>query len=134
AHVEHLAEDVAEDIADVLAAEGIAVKSSGAADARVAVAIVGRALLRIAQHLVRLAALLEAFLGGMIARIPVGMMLQRHLAVSSLDLLIACAAADAKDFVVIGSGHVLRSAHASFCCELLATRTSAGRSRRSRMR
>ena len=61
AHVEHLAEEIAEDVADILAGKGIAVEAGGA-ETGVAVAIVGSALLRIAEHLIGLAAGLEASL------------------------------------------------------------------------
>src|ERR1700683_4618238 len=133
ADVEHFAEQIPEDGRDVLGAERIAIEAR-CAEAGVAVTIVGGALLRVAQHLIGLAACLESLLRFGIAGIAIGMMLQGQLAIRGFQLLIGRRAGNAKDFVVIGFNHVIGSAHASFCCELLATRTSAGRSRRSRIR
>ncbi len=104
------------------------------AETGVAEAIVGGALLRIAEHLIGLAAFLESLLGFLVAGIAVGMMLEGQLAVSRFQLLVGGRAGNPEDFVVVGFDHVFGSAHASFCCGLLATRTRAGRRRRSRMR
>ena len=59
---------------------------AGAADAGVAEAIVGRALLRVGEHGVRLGRFLELLLGGLVAGIAVRVVLQRQLAVGALDL------------------------------------------------
>jgi hypothetical protein len=50
--------------------------------------LVSRALLRIAQRLVRLAHFLEFFLGGVISRVFVRMILQGELPISLFDLLV----------------------------------------------
>ena len=59
---------IAEDVADVHAARKRASAKTLPAQPRMAVAIVGRALVRVAQHLVGLAGLLELLLGRMVAR------------------------------------------------------------------
>src|SRR2546428_356822 len=58
----------------------------------VSVAVVFRALLGVAQHLVGAVNLLEALLGTLIARIYVRMMLARQLAIGLLDLFLGGAA------------------------------------------
>ena len=74
-------------------------------------AIVGGALLRIAQHAIRLGGLLEALFGGLIVRVAVRMMLQSHLPIRRLDLLIVGFPSYTKDFVIIALGHwILRVA------------------------
>src|SRR5271156_6261754 len=97
------------------------------------VAIVGRALLRVGQHLIRFAGGLELILRFR-RRVAVGMILHGQTAVGSLELLIVAVAGDAQKFVVFDFGHVGCATHASFCCGLLTIRTRAGRSSRSRMR
>ena len=61
--------------------------------------------MRVAQGLVGLAEFLEFFLGGLVARIFVRMKFDGQLAVGLLDFLVAGAAADAEDFVIIAFGH-----------------------------
>ena len=46
------------------------------------VAVVGRAFVGVAQHLIGLAGLFKLFLSGVIARIAVGMVLERLLAIA----------------------------------------------------
>src|SRR4029453_15520221 len=119
---EHIseAEQIAQPPGDVLeAGEGGWIEAALRADARMAEAIVGGALLRIGQHRVRLGRLLEMLLGVLAALIAVGMVLERKLAVGGLQLRVGCAATDAQDLVVIAPGHAV------------ATFTIAGRSRRS---
>ena len=74
---------------DVHAARKRAPAKALRAHARMAIAIVSRALVRIAQHLVSLAGLFELFFGRVVARIPVRMILQRLLAIRALQLLLA---------------------------------------------
>src|SRR5579871_6070844 len=133
-------------------------------------AIVSRALICVAQHLVRFARFLKLFFSDVVARVTVGMILQRLLAVGALQLLVAYIARNAQYFVVVSFSHVctqvsstaftnqwlwslrpcfkphysLRSSpkrrrrelplllQSLVCFEFEATRTSAGRSRRSR--
>ncbi len=64
-------------------------------------AVVGGALLLIAQHGVSLAALLEALLGLIVAGVAVRVILQRQLAIGALDLAVRRSAGDAEDFVII---------------------------------
>ena len=71
------------------------------ADSRVPEAIVARTLFRVREHGIGLAALLELLLRIGIVGIAVGMVLQRQLAVSALDLLVVRGARDAQDFVVV---------------------------------
>jgi hypothetical protein len=66
--------------------------------------IIGRALFGSAQHLVRLAHLLEAGFGvGLLA--DVGMELPRELAISLLDLRVGRVARDAHDLVIVFEFH-----------------------------
>ena len=76
------------------APEGIAIEAR-CAEAGVAVAIIGGALLRVAEHLIGLAALLESLFGFVVARIAVGMMLQGQLAIGRFQLLIGRGAGNA---------------------------------------
>ncbi len=83
-------------------------------------AIVARALVGVGQDRVGLGRFLELLLGGLVAGIAIGVVLQRELAVGALDVLVARVARDAQDGVVVALAH-----------DALATRTSAGRSSRS---
>ena len=125
AHVEHLAEQVAEDVAQVdTAAEATEAARAATAHTRVAKSIVGSALVRIAQHLVRLARLFELLFCGVIARIAVRMILQRQLAISALQLLVAGFTRNAQNLVVICFAHSRICTH-SFLSALLLIRWSA---------
>ena len=119
---EHFAE-AAEDVAEVGEDGGVeaGAGSRGAAHAREAEAIVGRALLGIREDGVRFGRLLEFLLGELIPGIAVGMVLERQLAVRALDFGFAGRPVDAEDVVVIALGR----RHA------FATLTIAGRSSRS---
>ena len=129
--IEHLAEKIAEDVANVDAARKRAAKSlAGSAHARMAVTVVRGALVRVAQHLVRLARLLESLFRGMIAGITVRMILERQLAIGTLQLLVAGLARDAQNLVVICSAHC--QLYSTVCFGLVTTRTIAGRNSRSR--
>src|SRR5882757_2407843 len=134
AHVEHLPEEVSEDISHVSGGKSLETGSTRAADSGVSVTIVGSALLRIREHLVCFARLLELLFRLRIIRVAVGMKLHRQAPVGGLQLLIVAVARDAEKFVVFDFGHFGCWAHASFCCGLFTTRTRAGRSRRSRIR
>ena len=74
-------------------------------EGRVAVLVVGGALLRVAQDFVGFAEFLEFFLGRLVAGILVRMKFDRQLAVGLLDLLDVRGALDAEDFVVVAFGH-----------------------------
>ena len=134
AHVEHFAEEVAEEVADVHAsAEGRTAEAwTAAADAGMAVAVVGGALVGVAEHLVGLAGLLEFFFGGVIAGVEVRMVLASLLAIGALQLLVAGVARDAENFVIVCFAHSWVQSYSLFCCGLELMRTSEGRSRRSR--
>src|SRR5262249_37854984 len=124
ASAEHVAEpeQIAETPEDVLeAGERVRVEAARphAAHARVAVAIVRRALLRIAQHRVRLGRFLEAFFRLGITGVLVRVVRDRQLAVRGLQLHLGGIAAYAEDFVVVALAHPF------------ATFTIAGRSSRS---
>jgi hypothetical protein len=54
-----------------------------------AVAVVGGALVGVAQHLVGLAGLLELLFGRVVAGVAVRMVLERLLAIGALQLLVA---------------------------------------------
>ena len=91
-----------------------------------AIAIVGGALLRIAQDAVGFGGFLEFFFGLLIVGIAIRMVFQRQLAVGALERRRVAIAADAEDFVIIALGGV-------HCyCFFTATFTMAGRSRRPR--
>ena len=83
-------------------------------------AVVAVPLLRVRQNAVRLGRFLEFLFSGVIARIAIGMVLQRQLAVGALDLHLGGGPGDAEDFVVVAFAHAF------------ATFTMAGRSSRSR--
>ncbi len=70
-------------------------------DAGVPEAIVAGALLGVGEHGIGFAALLELLFGLGIVGIAVGMVLQRELAISALDLLVVRRARDAQDLVVV---------------------------------
>jgi hypothetical protein len=72
----------------------------------VAVAIVGRALVRILEDLVGLVELLELVLAILVARIAVGMMLHRELAKRGLDLRVVRRAFNAEGLVKIALRHL----------------------------
>ena len=70
-----------------------------------AIAIVGGALVGVAQHLVGLAGLLEAFFSRMVARIAVRMVPERLLAVGTLQLLLVYVTGYAQNLVIICFAH-----------------------------
>ena len=72
-----------------------------AAQPVVAVAIVSGAFLLIGENAVGLGRFFEFFLGLRIARILVGVILQRHLPIGFLDVLEAGVALQAEDLVVV---------------------------------
>ena len=92
----------AEDVFDVHSGE---VVHAGAAKSFMAVLIVLLSLLRIAQDLVGLGALLEFRLRFLVARILVRMVLDRHAAIGALDLVGRGALVNAQDLVVVAFGH-----------------------------
>ena len=72
-----------------------------AAQALVAVAVIGRAPLGIGQHLVGLGRLLELVLGLGVVAVDVGVQLARQAAERLLDLGVAGVAGDAEHLVVV---------------------------------
>ena len=91
-----------------------------AADAGMTEAIVAGALVAVAEDRVGFGRFLEFLFGLLVARVAIGMVLQRQLAIRALDLLLGGRAGDLEDLVVIALAH-----------DAFATFTSAGRSRRS---
>ncbi len=73
------------------------------------ITVIRRALLRIAQHGVSLATLLELLLSRGVVRIPIRMMLHRQLAISRLQLRITRIPRNTQYLVVINLCHVRRS-------------------------
>src|SRR6185437_4873473 len=109
AHVEHFAEEIAENVTKIDAhssAKRTAGKAALTTNAGMAEAIVGSALVRVAQHLVGLARLLESFIGRVVSRVAIGMVLERLLAICALKLLFRGLARDPQHFVVIGFAHL----------------------------
>ena len=84
---------------------GLTVARAGALQTGVAIAVVRRALLRIAQNAVGFRGLLEFLLGVRVLGVAVGVVQQRELAVRALDLLVAGIPANAKNLVVISFRH-----------------------------
>src|ERR1035441_4457383 len=80
-------------------------RAGRALQTRVAIAVVGRAFLRIAQNAVSLRRLLEILFGVGVVRIAVGMELEGELAVCALDLRIAGVLADTQHFVIVSLRH-----------------------------
>src|SRR6185503_16244013 len=110
AAAEHLAEaeeiaEVAEDVFEP--GERIRIESAraGAADAGVAETIVGRPLVGVGDDRVGFRGFLEGFLGLVIAGVPIRVVLQRQLAVRTLDLLIRRVSSDSEDLVIIPLAH-----------------------------
>src|SRR5688500_14727819 len=91
-------------------AEVEVLRARAALHALLAVAVVQRALLRIAQHLVRLRHLLEPLLGFLRALVAIRMVLQRELPIGLLDLVGFGTARDAQQLVVISHRTSRRSA------------------------
>jgi hypothetical protein len=98
------AEDFPENLARVVESAGPRLPGAGA-ESRVAEAVVGGARLRVVKSFVRLAQLLKFLLGRLVVGIAVGMILERQLAVSLLDLLDVGIAVHAEDLVIIALGH-----------------------------
>jgi len=96
------AEDVLEDVAEAGEALEAATGAAGAAaQPVVAVGVVCRALVAVAQHLVGLGGLLELLFAVRIVTVHVGMVLTGKLAVGLLYLLGVGVARDSKDLVVV---------------------------------
>ena len=104
------AEEIAENISKAAeaaevprkaAAEAAAVGIKVGVHARKAVGIVPGALIRIGQHLVGLAHLLELLLGGLVAGVPVRVVLHGQLPVGLLYIIGTGAFVDAQHLVVI---------------------------------
>ncbi len=130
-----LAEDVAENIAEGIRKTAEALLPGSAhvrIDARMAVLVVRRTLLRVRQHFIGFLHLLEMPFRILVARIAVGVVLHRELAISLLDFVIACVLCDAQNLVVIpfrhfGSTPAAQSgAAAPYECWSLPTRPAAG--------
>ena len=77
----------------------------GRIERRVSEPVVGGTLLGILQGLVGLVELLEFLLGGLVAGVVVGVVILGELAECVLELLIARASLDAKDFIVVAFCH-----------------------------
>ncbi len=122
---EHVAEaeDVAEAAEDVLEAREmrrVEAPPDAAGDPGVTEAIVAGALVAVGEHRVGFGRFLELLLGRLVARVAIGMELERQLAIRALDLLIGGGTRRPEDLVVVALAH-----------DALATFTSAGRSSRS---
>ena len=109
---ENLAEDVAERIGEPAEAFRSAetprtggAKPGGSVDARMTELIVCCALLGVGENLVRGFRFLEFFLGSLVVRIAVRMMLHRELPIRLLDVLVGRVAIDAEYRVEIALSH-----------------------------
>ena len=74
-------------------------------------AIVERALVAVGEHGIGLGRFLELLLGVVVARVAIGVVLQRQLAIRALDLLVRRLALDAEDLVVVALAHAFRHLH-----------------------
>src|SRR5688500_9978999 len=83
--------------------------ASPAAKTRFTVPVVCRALVRIAQDVVRLRDLLELFLRLARPVVAIGVKLHRELAVGLLDLVIGRCLRDTENGVIVGHGMLWRS-------------------------
>jgi len=101
---EHIseAEQIAEDIVEILEDSGIESRASaGATDSSMTKAIIESALFAVRQDRVGFAALLELLFRVGIVGIAVRMELQREFAVCALDLLLGGRPLDAQDLVIV---------------------------------
>jgi hypothetical protein len=67
--------------------------------------VIGTTFFVVAEHLVGLLDLLEALLGGLVARVDVGMELSGQPAVGLLDLGLRGPFRDSQDLVIVALGH-----------------------------
>jgi hypothetical protein len=95
------AEDFAEDIERIV--ESAATGTGGCAlrERGMPIAIVGCALVRIHQHVVRFAELLEAFFRARIIRVLIRVEFDRELAIRALDLVFGRLPLDREDLVIV---------------------------------
>ena len=101
------AEEVVEDLVEIDSGGRIEA-AHAAGDPGVSEAIVGGALIGVAEDGVSFGAFLEFFFCVGIVGIAIGMVLERELAVGALDLLLGRSAGDAQHLVVIAF-HVRRN-------------------------
>src|SRR5882672_1110722 len=85
------AEEIAENVVEIVEDGLVEAAATVGADSGVAEAVVGGALVAVGQHGVGLGGFLETFLRGGVSGIAVGVVLHGELAVGALDLLLACA-------------------------------------------
>ena len=97
-------EEVTEDVGEIRKDGGVEIRTvaAGIAHAGVPESVVHGALLRIGEDAIRLADLLEFLLGSVgVGGVTIRMVLQGELPVGALQLLLARAASDTKDFIII---------------------------------
>jgi hypothetical protein len=99
------AEEIAEDVAEIGERVRTVAARRDSLQTGVAVAVVRRALLGVAQDAIGFGSFLESLLGVRVLGIAVGMVLQREPAVSALDLLLAGFSAHTKNLVIISLRH-----------------------------
>src|SRR5581483_5698439 len=96
------AEELAEDVAEILKYSGIKARAGGwGTHSRMAEAVVQAALLAVCQDRIGFTGLLELLFGLRIIGIAVRVILQRQLAVGAFDLLLVRVPRDAQYFVVV---------------------------------
>ena len=105
AEAEAAAENVAQDVAQVAeiaeAAEAAAAEAAVGVEGRVPVLVVAGLLVRVGQHLVRLADLLEALLACLVARMQIRVILLGQLAVGLLYFIVSGALAQSEHLIII---------------------------------
>ena len=104
AETEDVAEP-AEDVAEVGEHRRVEALAAALVHAGVAEAIVGGALVAVGEDRVGLGRFLELLLGRVVARVAIGVVLERQLAVGALDLPVRGRARDAQDLVVVALSH-----------------------------
>src|SRR6202035_5152460 len=100
------AEEVAQDVGEIGEDGGIEAAAPHPRHALVAEAIVAGALVAVGEHLVGFRGLLEVLLGGAVARVAVGVILDRQPPVGRLELHRADGAFDAQHLVIVTLCHM----------------------------
>jgi hypothetical protein len=95
------AEEVAEDVVEIVEDGFVEAGATVGTDTGVAEAVVGGAFVAVGEDGVGFGGFLEALFSGRVARIAVGVVLHGELAVGALDFLLAGASFYAENFVVI---------------------------------
>ena len=105
ATAKNIAEDIAKDISHVRTTRPATAAAHAVLERRMAVRVVGTALVAVRQHFIGFLAFLERCLCSSVARIAVRVVLHGTTPISLLQLLVAGATGHAQNFVVIAFAH-----------------------------